>query len=117
MSSCRSHDPTQVPFTDQELMLVIHSLYLLQGFQSLWVDFPDVIGLCGRIEVFSTLHDIYQAVVCEIRDGMGQVGKSSVEESRSIANHWLCLPSWKVLHKIALVSLPFKMLYFRVSKT
>lgn len=67
--------------------------YLLQGFQSLWVDFPDVIGLCDCIEVLSTLHDVNQAVVREIRDDMGKVGESSVEESRSIANRWLCLSS------------------------
>lgn len=52
----------------------------------MWVDFPDVIGLCGRIEVFSTLHDVNQAVVCEIGDSMGQVGESSVEESGSRGN-------------------------------
>lgn len=68
----------------------------------MWVDFPDVIGLCGRIEVFPTLHDVNQAIVCEIRDGMGQVGESSVGESRSIANQWLCLPNWKALLKMAL---------------
>jgi hypothetical protein len=51
--------------------------YLFQGLQGLWVDFPDIIGLCGCIEVFSTLHDVDEAVVCEVRDGVGQVGESS----------------------------------------
>lgn len=50
------------------------------------VDFSDVIGLCGRIEVFPTPHDVNQAVVCEIGDCVGQVGESPREESKSVGS-------------------------------
>lgn len=51
------------------------SPYLLQGLQGLRVDFPDVIGLRGRVEVLSEPHDVDQAVVREVGDGVGQVGE------------------------------------------
>lgn len=59
-------------------------LYLLQCLQSLWINFPDEVSLASSIKIIPSFHNVDQTVVCELRNGVRQIGECPVQREISL---------------------------------
>lgn len=74
-------------------------LYLLQCLQSLWINFPDEVSLASSIKLIPSFHNVDQTVVCELRNGVRQIGECPVQREISLELWNLELPFPHTEHK------------------
>lgn len=76
----------------QGIRMTDGGLYLLQCLQSLWINFPDEVSLTSSIKIIPSFHNVDQTVVCELRNGVRQIGECPVQREISLEPQKLELP-------------------------
>jgi hypothetical protein len=66
-------------------------IYLSNYIQGHWVNLINVVDFWWGIVVLPISNDVYQVVICEVRDGSEKVGEGSEKRTRCIMNFWVCL--------------------------
>lgn len=71
-------------------------LYLFQRLQRLRINFPDEVSLTGNIKIIPSFHNVDQAVVCELRNGVRQIGERPVQREMRVS--WLERQELRCVH-------------------